>query len=99
MHFHTAVVRDRLSFEIPTDRSPEVVLSDRTKDFGRAARSFLRLSVRGMIVAVLVMGIGLGWLARRIRSAGIQRDAVVAIRLEWGLGSAVFAIGRCASPT
>jgi hypothetical protein len=50
----------------------------------RPRRRFLRLSVRGMMVLVLVIGIGSGWLARGIRSAQIQRDAVVAIQKAGG---------------
>jgi hypothetical protein len=37
---------------------------------------FLRLRVRGLIVVMLVMGAGLGWL---VRTARVQRDAVAAI--------------------
>ena len=40
-------------------------------------RRFLRFSVRGLIVVVLVIGAGLGWI---VRQAHIQRDAVAAIR-------------------
>jgi internalin A len=43
----------------------------------RPWRRFLRFSVRGMIVAVLLIGGWLGWI---VRSARIQRDAVAAIR-------------------
>jgi Leucine-rich repeat (LRR) protein len=39
-------------------------------------RRFLRFSVRGLIVVVLVIGAGLGWI---VREAHIQRDAVAAI--------------------
>jgi len=38
-----------------------------------------------MIVVVLLIGAGLGWMARIIRSASDQRDAVVAIRKSGGL--------------
>jgi hypothetical protein len=38
---------------------------------------YLRLSVRGLIVLVLVIGGGLGWI---VHSAKVQRDAVAAIR-------------------
>ncbi len=38
---------------------------------------YLRVSVRGLIVLVLVIGAGMGWL---VRSARIQREAVAAIR-------------------
>jgi hypothetical protein len=47
----------------------------------RPWRRFLRFSVRGMIVLVLVVGGGLGWL---VRSARIQRDAVAAIEKVGG---------------
>jgi len=42
----------------------------------RPWRRFLRVSVRGLIVLVLVTGAWLGWI---VRSARIQRDAVAAI--------------------
>jgi internalin A len=48
----------------------------------RTWRRFVRLSVRGLIVVVLVIGVGLGWIVRR---AHIQRDAVAAIRRAGGL--------------
>jgi internalin A len=44
-------------------------------------RRFLRFSVRGLIVLVLVIGAGLG---RIVRQAHIQRDAVAAIRKAGG---------------
>ncbi len=42
---------------------------------------FLRFSVRGLIVLVLVIGAWLGWL---VRSARIQREAVAAIKQDGG---------------
>jgi uncharacterized membrane protein len=42
--------------------------------------SYLRLSLRGLIVLVLVVGAGLGVIAHYIRSASIQREAVAAIQ-------------------
>ena len=39
----------------------------------KSSRRWLRLSVRGLIVLVLILGGGLGWV---IRAARIQRDAV-----------------------
>jgi Leucine-rich repeat (LRR) protein len=44
-------------------------------------RHWLRLSIRGLIVFVLASGAGLGWI---VRSARIQRDAVVAITKNGG---------------
>jgi hypothetical protein len=44
-------------------------------------RSYLRVSVRGLIVFVLVVGSGLGWIVRR---AHIQRDAMAAINQAGG---------------
>ena len=43
----------------------------------RPWRRYVRFSLRGLIVAVLVFGTWLGWI---VRSAHVQRDAVVAIR-------------------
>jgi internalin A len=62
----------------------------------RPWRRFLRFSVRGLIVLVIVIGVWLGWMAQVVRSARMQRDAVVAIRnaggvvsynWEWNYGS------------
>ena len=44
-------------------------------------RRFLRFSVRALIVLVLVIGAGLGWI---VRSARIQREAVAAIERAGG---------------
>ncbi len=44
-------------------------------------RKYLRLSGRAILVLVLVMGAGLGWL---VRNARIQREAVVAIKAAGG---------------
>jgi hypothetical protein len=61
----------------------------------RPWRRFLRFSVRGLIVVVLVIGAGLGWIGRE---ANIQRDAVAAVKnaggavrydWEWTDGSAI----------
>ena len=45
----------------------------------RPWQRYLRFSVRGMIVVVLVSGGGLGWFAHLARQARIQRNAVAAI--------------------
>jgi len=42
--------------------------------------SYLRLSLRGLIVLVLVVGGGLGVIAHFMRSASIQREAVAAVQ-------------------
>jgi Leucine rich repeat len=47
----------------------------------RSWRTMLRFSVRAMVILVLVIGAGLGWI---VRSARIQRDAVAAIRRHGG---------------
>jgi hypothetical protein len=44
-------------------------------------RRFLRFSVRGLVVFVVVIGAGLGW---TVRQAHIQRDAVAAIERDAG---------------
>jgi Leucine rich repeat len=51
----------------------------------RQSRRFPRFSVRGLIVVVVLIGAGLGWL---VRSARIQRDAVATI--ERSVGSASY---------
>ena len=50
----------------------------------RSWRRFLRFSMRGLIVLVLVIGLGLGWMVRTIRRARIQPEAVAAIRKARG---------------
>ena len=61
----------------------------------RSWRRNLRFSLRGLIVLVLVIGCGLGWI---VRSARIQREAVAAIQKvggtvyynwEWAQGSQI----------
>ena len=52
-----------------------------TGSTSRTWRKFLRFSTRGLIVVVLVMGAGLGWV---VRSARLQREAVAAIRRAGG---------------
>ena len=47
----------------------------------RPWRRYLRFSVRGLIVVVLVIGGGLGWI---VRQAHVQRDAVAAIEKSGG---------------
>jgi hypothetical protein len=45
-------------------------------------RRFPRFSVRGLVVVVLVIGVGLGWIVRRVQ---MQREAVAAIRNGGGI--------------
>ena len=54
---------------------------DESKPASRPWRSFLRFSVRGMIVLVILFGVGLGWI---VRNAQIQREAVTAIQKAGG---------------
>jgi hypothetical protein len=51
-------------------------MTDQAKPLSRPWRRFLRFSVRGLIVIVLVIGGWLGWI---VRSARIQREAVATI--------------------
>jgi internalin A len=51
-------------------------MTDQAKPFKRPWRSFLRFSVRALIVLVLVIGAGLGWI---VRQAHQQQNAVAAI--------------------
>ena len=60
-------------------------MNDPANPSSRPWRRFLRFSVRGMIVLVLVIGTGLGWL---VRSARIQREAVAVIETDGGGGVA-----------
>jgi internalin A len=54
---------------------------DQTNAVSHPWRRYLRFSVRGLIVLVLMIGLGLGWL---VRSARIQREAVAAINRAGG---------------
>jgi hypothetical protein len=51
-------------------------MTDQPNFIARPRWSYLRFSVRGLIVFVLVIGAGMGWL---VRSARIQCEAVAAI--------------------
>jgi Leucine-rich repeat (LRR) protein len=57
-------------------------MPDQGKPVARPWQRYLRFSIRGLIVLVLVIGAGLGWL---VRSARIQRDAVAAIKNAGGI--------------
>jgi hypothetical protein len=68
----------------------------------RTWRGMLRFSLRALVVLILVIGAGLGWI---VRSARIQRDAVAAIRRHGGSvlydgegGSRVYFDGRQFAP-
>jgi internalin A len=50
----------------------------------RPWRSYLRFSMRGLIVLVLVIGAELGWIVHQARQAHVQRDAVAAIQKAGG---------------
>jgi hypothetical protein len=52
------------------------------KPVSRPWRRCLRFNVRGLIVVVLVIGVGLGWV---VRQAHGQRDAVAAILRAGGV--------------
>jgi hypothetical protein len=56
-------------------------MPDQAKPGARPWRRFMRFSVRGLIVLVLVSCVGLGWL---VRSARIQREAALAITAAGG---------------
>ena len=57
-------------------RSQEAGMTDQAKPVSRPWRRFLRFSVRGMIVLVIVIAGCLGWIARSARN---QRQAIAAI--------------------
>src|SRR6516165_8790615 len=64
-----------------TARTREAGMSGEPNRSPRSWRRFLRFGVRGLIVLVLVIGAGLGWI---VRQAHIQRDAVAAIKHAGG---------------
>jgi hypothetical protein len=53
----------------------------RDKRIGKPWQRYLRISLRGLIVLVLVIGSGLGWIINR---AKVQRDAVAVIERAGG---------------
>jgi hypothetical protein len=55
--------------------------TSKRKPLSRSWWSYVRFSIQGLIVLVLLIGAGLGWL---VRSAHVQRDAVAAIRRAGG---------------
>ena len=60
-------------------------MPDQIKPASRPWRRFLRFSVRGLIVAVLVIGLGLGWIVRTVQNARFQRESVGAITAAGGM--------------
>ena len=69
-------------------------MTDQANSVPHPWRRFLRFSVRGMIVLVLVIGGWLGWI---VRSAGIQREAVAAI--DQAGGEVKYDSGSTRTPT
>ena len=59
----------------------EIEVTVKPKPLSRPWWNYVRFSVRALIVLVLLIGAGLGWL---VRSAHVQRDAVAAIRRAGG---------------
>src|SRR5262245_9470051 len=53
----------------------------RDKHIGKPWQRYLRISLRGLIVLVLVIGSALGWIINR---AKVQRDAVAVIERSGG---------------
>jgi len=73
------------ALEFSTARPVAAHKSDRMtvkpKPLSRPWWNYVRFSLRALIVLVLLIGAGLGWL---VRSAHVQRDAVAAIRRAGG---------------
>ena len=65
-----AVVLEAVSQSEPTNQ-PQVT--------PRQRRTFFRVSVRALLLLILLIGCGLGWLARVMRTGQVQRRAVAAI--------------------
>jgi uncharacterized membrane protein len=79
----------------PESIEPERVTTMPAVAVSRPWQRFLRLSVRGLVVLVLVMGAALGWI---VRGARVQREAVAVIKkaagtvsydYEWKNGGAI----------
>jgi hypothetical protein len=58
-----------------------LILTDQSKPQGTSRWRYIRFSIRGLIILVLVIGCGLGWIVRMSR---IQRDAVAALENTGG---------------
>jgi Leucine Rich repeat len=56
-------------------------LTDQSRPGARSLWSRVRFSIRGLIVLVLAIGCGLGWI---VHDARVQRDAVAAIQSTGG---------------
>jgi hypothetical protein len=56
-------------------------MTDQAKPASRPWRRFIRFSVRGLVVIVLVIGGWLGWIVRSVR---IEREAVAAVKRAGG---------------
>jgi hypothetical protein len=56
-------------------------MSSQSEPTPRPWRRYLRLSMRGLLVLVLLIG---GWLGLLVRSTGVRRNAVAAIVLAGG---------------
>ncbi len=67
--------------EISALRSQQAVMNAQAKPASRPWRRFLRFSVRGLILLVLLMGGSLGWI---VRIARIEREAAKAARQSGG---------------
>jgi hypothetical protein len=50
----------------------------------RSGLRFFRFNVRGLLLLILIIGCGLGWLAQVIRTGNVQRRAVAAINQAGG---------------
>ena len=66
-----------MSSEVTTSRQNRL-----PRVMGRSLASHVRISVRALIIVVLIVGGGLGWVVRRSQ---IQRDAVAAIGKVGGI--------------
>jgi hypothetical protein len=73
-------------------------MNDHAKPVSRPWRRLLRFRVRRVIVLVLVVGVGTGWVVRAIRDTRIQRQTIAAItkaggvalyNWEWSDGKAI----------
>ncbi len=67
---------------------PEAATSAESAGRPRAALrlwwTFLRVSVRGLLLLILVIGCAMGWIAQIVRNGNIQRRAVAAIKQAGG---------------
>jgi hypothetical protein len=66
-------------YAVLLDAKPAADVAGQPLSAPRSRRSFMRFSVRGLLVLILIIGCGMGWIARVVRTGQAQCRAVAAI--------------------